>query len=240
MGEEMHRFIQMWRGGGRLMRDCLSLAAVFAACMVFGVIGIIGQSVGLIPNPNATRTAEALVEGATATVLALTPSSTPTATNTATATLTPTITLTPSETTITGVTVTSTDNVNLRSGPGTDYPVIGRLAAGEIARAEGRNGDWLYLGDGKWVAAWVVTTRGNMSNLPVRTAPVAPVTPVQPMQPVAPMQPEQPAAPAFVCDCSKTCSQMVSCEEAYFQLRDCGCAERDHNNNGVPCETICR
>ena len=43
----------------------------------------------------------------------------------------------------------------------------------------------------------------------------------------------------FVCNCSKTCSQMISCEEAYFQLNTCGCSARDGDHDGVPCESIC-
>jgi len=43
----------------------------------------------------------------------------------------------------------------------------------------------------------------------------------------------------FVCNCSKTCSQMISCEEAYFQLNTCGCPARDEDRDGVPCESIC-
>lgn len=43
----------------------------------------------------------------------------------------------------------------------------------------------------------------------------------------------------FVCDCSKTCTQMVSCDEAYFQLNQCGCSRRDGDSDGVPCESIC-
>lgn len=41
------------------------------------------------------------------------------------------------------------------------------------------------------------------------------------------------------CDCSKTCGKMTSCEEAYFQLNNCGCTVRDGDNDGVPCESIC-
>lgn len=43
----------------------------------------------------------------------------------------------------------------------------------------------------------------------------------------------------YVCDCSKTCSQMIDCDEAYFQLNDCGCTKRDRDNDGIPCESIC-
>jgi len=43
----------------------------------------------------------------------------------------------------------------------------------------------------------------------------------------------------YTCNCSKTCPQMSSCEEAYYQLNKCGCSKRDGDNDGVPCENIC-
>lgn len=43
----------------------------------------------------------------------------------------------------------------------------------------------------------------------------------------------------YTCDCSKTCTAMSSCEEAYYQLNTCGCSIRDNDNDGVPCESIC-
>lgn len=47
-----------------------------------------------------------------------------------------------------------------------------------------------------------------------------------------------PAAPraAFACDGRTHCSQMTSCEEAKFFLRNCPGAQMDGNNDGVPCE----
>jgi len=48
-----------------------------------------------------------------------------------------------------------------------------------------------------------------------------------------------PPSPSYTCDCSKTCSQMSSCEEAYYQLNTCGCSVRDGDNDGVPCESLC-
>jgi micrococcal nuclease len=44
---------------------------------------------------------------------------------------------------------------------------------------------------------------------------------------------------SWTCNCSKTCPNMSSCEEAYFQLNNCGCSVRDGDNDGVPCEIIC-
>ncbi len=43
----------------------------------------------------------------------------------------------------------------------------------------------------------------------------------------------------YICDCSKLCGEMSSCDEAYFQLNDCGCEIRDGDNDSVPCESIC-
>lgn len=64
-------------------------------------------------------------------------------------------------------------------------------------------------------------------------------------QPTAPaqqpaQQPAAPQQPSYTCNCSKTCGEMSSCQEAYFQLNNCGCRKRDGNNDGVPCESICR
>jgi len=43
----------------------------------------------------------------------------------------------------------------------------------------------------------------------------------------------------FVCDCTKSCTKIGSCEEAYFQLNNCGCSKRDSDGDGVPCESLC-
>jgi len=44
----------------------------------------------------------------------------------------------------------------------------------------------------------------------------------------------------FVCDCNKSCTKISSCDEAYFQLNNCGCSVRDNDGDGVPCESLCR
>lgn len=48
-----------------------------------------------------------------------------------------------------------------------------------------------------------------------------------------------PAVPTYICNCSKTCTQISSCEEAYYLLNTCGCTRRDGDKDGVPCENIC-
>jgi hypothetical protein len=157
--------------------------------------------------------------------------------------------LTPTVATAEGVTVTASNTVNLRGGPGTSYPITGSLAGGQTTRAKGQNNNWLYLGNDQWVAAWVVTVTGEVNTLPMQPAPPLPTSSTSGSSGgntggdggggVQPVQPTLPPAPAFVCNCSKTCPQMASCEEAYFQLQQCGCTKRDGDSDGVPCEDIC-
>lgn len=42
------------------------------------------------------------------------------------------------------------------------------------------------------------------------------------------------------CESKRYCREMVSCEEARFYLESCGLSRLDGDQDGVPCETICR
>lgn len=44
----------------------------------------------------------------------------------------------------------------------------------------------------------------------------------------------------FVCDCSKTCPNVSTCEEAQYQLNTCGCTVRDADNDGIACDADCQ
>ncbi len=88
--------------------------------------------------------------------------------------------------------VIADDTVNVRGGPGTAYPTVGSLAAGEQAPIVGRdksNAWWqIELSDGAlgWVYAQIVNTEGDVSgievaaNIPAPPAPAATATPSQP------------------------------------------------------------
>ena len=53
--------------------------------------------------------------------------------------------------------------------------------------------------------------------------------------------PDEPATSAVAFDCApKFCKDMNSCEEAVYQLYVCGHSARDANDDGVPCESLCR
>ncbi len=85
-----------------------------------------------------------------------------------------------------GVCSVNTDGVvNLRSGPGTDYSIIGQLTAGNYLVITGMSGDgtWYmgdYFGQQAWVFTGVVGINGPCSGLPVVQ------TSAQPSQPSAP------------------------------------------------------
>lgn len=84
--------------------------------------------------------------------------------------------------------ISANDGINVRSGPSTDYRVVGSLARGETVTANGRNADgsWLRIqvpdSDALgWVFAQLVTTDGDASTLSVvdASATEVPFTPMQ-------------------------------------------------------------
>jgi hypothetical protein len=90
--------------------------------------------------------------------------------------------------------------MNVRSGPGTNYPVIGAGPAGESARVVGRNSDgsWLQVeypsADGTgWLYAPLVDVAGNPESVAVAQVapPPAPTQPPQPTEPPAPPPPPE-------------------------------------------------
>lgn len=64
-------------------------------------------------------------------------------------------------------------------------------------------------------------------------------TPTPTLIPTSLPTPTPATSSTYSCNCSKTCTQITSCEEAYYQLNICGCNIRDGDNDGVPCENIC-
>ncbi|MBI1294690.1 SH3 domain-containing protein [bacterium] len=156
-------------------------------------------------------------------VITATAEATPTAEITATAEITPTIAPT-EETTATAeaspvatvdVTATPTANVeatdspgtaqiltaraiNVRGGPGTNYPVVAALQAGESAPIVGRNetGDWwqIQVGDTQgWVLSTIVTAE-NADNVPVVATPPAPAATATPVPAATSTAPQGSAA----------------------------------------------
>lgn len=44
----------------------------------------------------------------------------------------------------------------------------------------------------------------------------------------------------FICGSKTRCSEMASCEEALFYLKECGLSTIDGDKDGVPCESLCK
>ena len=132
---------------------------------------------------------------------------------------------------------------NLRGGPGTNYPVVGGVKAGDALSIVARNtkGDWYQLANGAWIAASLV------ANAPAGL-PVAAVIPIPPPIPTAPPVVRAPqAVPAQQCDpcypgvCIPLVSYDLDCPEVPFcQFRvTCDPHRFDGDHDGVGCES-CR
>ncbi len=117
-----------------------------------------------------------------------------------------TATAVPTETPVPPAQLTANQNVNVRSGPGTAYPSIGRLTLGQSFDITGRNdaGDWIKFdlnGQDGWVTSTLVRISGDLEGVEVAMAPAVPTARPQPtarprpVQPTAVPQPTSPPAP---------------------------------------------
>ena len=150
--------------------------------------------------------------------------------------------------------VYSYDNVNARSAPSTSAGIITTISPGTALAVRGPVEGSSVSGSTTWYEAAYQNTTVFVHSSLLRDTPGVPPQRVQEQVPDTAAALQQsgalalqqvstpvPAAPTgFTCNCSKTCPAMASCEEAYFQLNQCGCGQRDGDNDGVPCETICR
>ena len=55
-------------------------------------------------------------------------------------------------------------------------------------------------------------------------------------RPSRPLPLQGATSPAFRCDGRKYCSQMTSCAEATYFLKNCPGTQMDGDNDGIPCE----
>lgn len=83
----------------------------------------------------------------------------------------------------------------------------------------------------------VAIRKPTMTPIPPTTKPTAtPYPTTAPQTYTAPVD----TSGGYVCNCSKTCSQMSSCEEAQYQLNTCGCRARDGDRDGIACDSQCQ
>ncbi len=95
------------------------------------------------------------------------PTPTPLPPATATPRPTPRPTATPTAVPAQGVVLIVQSTSNLRGGPGTNYPIIGRAEPGDQLIGVGRTADssWVLLDSEAWIAAFLVA--GDIADLPV-------------------------------------------------------------------------
>lgn len=97
------------------------------------------------------------------------------------------------------VVATGTGRLNLRAGPGTDFDVVGQIAAGDelTVVAQNADGSWLELEDGTWIAAFLV--EGLPDTVPT-AVPTATPRPTATLQPTATPTPLPTATPVPTVD----------------------------------------
>jgi uncharacterized protein YraI len=182
-------------------RTKLLTAASLLIIMVISACGTGPTTAGVSSQapaiPPGTQTSEALaatsevqtaVAKAVAATLASMATSTPESSPPASPTPTPALTSTPS-TAMVSVSVAT----NCRSGPGTEYDVLGVLKVGESAQVVGRSqagNRWVIkLPSNPSITCWLLsqyaTVSGNATGLPVISAPSTPVPTYKPSQQVS-------------------------------------------------------
>lgn len=161
-----------------------------------------GAAVSLIPTrtplPTFTPTSAADVA-----IIIPTPTETAVPTNTPVPTEAPAPTNTPEPTAVPAVKVNVNQTVNVRSGPGTAYPRVGQVDAGQSLEVTGRNddGSWVQINysDGQgWVIVSLIQPEGDVNSVGVVQVDAPPPAPVaQAPAPAAQAAPSPaPAAPA--------------------------------------------
>jgi uncharacterized protein YgiM (DUF1202 family) len=150
-----------------------------------------------------TRTPAPTFTLAPPTAVVVIPTATPSPTPTSTPTLAPSPTPlpdtptpvppTPTSTPTPGPQLTAASTVNIRSGPGTNYPVITALPPNLVVPITGRNNEasWWQISNAGGTTGWVanaVVQASNTANVPVVVAPPPPPTPT----PAATPTPEKP------------------------------------------------
>ncbi len=140
----------------------------------------------LAPSPAASLTSMPTPTNTATPSPTATASTTPSATSTPSPTATATMPSTPTMTSAPAFIVKGGSAINVRSGPGTVYPVIGALQPGETRPVTGRTaaGDWWqfdFNGQKGWVSSQVAETSSQISSIAVVLAPATP-TPTSTVQ----------------------------------------------------------
>lgn len=139
---------------------------------------------------------------------------------------------------------------NVRSCPRTGCKILTGLRPGtaitiiEVVKGQSfaNSSTWYRVRvdnqDGYVHSSLLTTADPGVGALYVTFTPTPNMT-IAPITPAFSFTPPAPTSAAWVCNCSLTCEQITTCDQAYFQLNTCQCFDRDDNRDGVPCENLC-
>lgn len=139
---------------------------------------------------------------------------------------------------------------NLRECPDLDCAIIAQVDEGMALGVDAAVSGAMFSGSETWYrtrfqgdVAYIhnsLLTR-TPPQLPPTTAPIVQATnpPISQPGPGIGSGSSGGASGGYVCDCNKTCGQIATCAEAYYQLNVCGCSRRDSDEDGIPCESLC-
>jgi hypothetical protein len=226
----------------------LLVTCVFAVLAVIGCVEP-GQKATPLPPTKTPKPTFTLTPNITPTPLVLATATKPPATSAAAATATPAPSPTAVPPTVAPTAppapkLTTHQNVNVRSGPGTNYNRLGELGAGQTFDITGKNpaGDWYqfnYSGQAGWVRNDFVTLSGDAGGIKVaENIPAPPPTPrpAPPPQPTAPPPPPAvPPPPAPTYDWAYVAGSAIAapqCDTPHFD----GQAQY---KNGSPANGVC-
>lgn len=139
----------------------------------------------------------------------------------------------PTPTPVPPAVIINRDTVNVRQGPGTNYPIVGRASNGQQFVITGKNpgGDWWQIdfnGKSGWIIDRLVDKQGQIDLVQVvASIPAPPPTPT-PRPPTPTPVPTAPPAPAFPYTLGKSESCVPNAGQTYFSG-----FVRDKNNNPI-------
>jgi len=196
-----------------MRRNLIILAILMCAALVAGGCAQSGQKATPLPPTKTPKPTFTPTPNVSPTPLVLATATQPQAAPAATVAAAPTATAAPTAVPPTAAPtapatpkLTTSQNVNVRSGPGTNYNRLGELDAGQIFDITGKNpaGDWYqfnYNGQAGWVRNDFVTVSGDAGgvkvaeNIPAPPPTARPAPPPAPPAPTAVPPPPPPAAP---------------------------------------------
>lgn len=129
----------------------------------------------------------------------------------------------------------ASQTLNCRADPRSRARIVTSLSRGDPVTVEATEGRWSRI-NSLAGTCWVST------NLLSRLMPARERSEVLPVYslPPTPRRERGRQSGSFQCGLKRVCGQMNSCAEANYYLNECGLSRLDRDNDGVPCESICR